>query len=66
MRNYKESTTFEEFAANVYSPIQPTTLFSGSSSVTGNNLYLFILYIFSIFIFLKVQLQVYNQQHHQT
>ncbi|XP_044013466.1 ral GTPase-activating protein subunit alpha-1 isoform X2 [Aphidius gifuensis] len=36
MRNYKESTTFEEFAANVYSPIQPTTLFSGASSVTGS------------------------------
>ncbi|XP_034941098.1 probable Rho GTPase-activating protein CG5521 isoform X3 [Chelonus insularis] len=36
MRNHKESTTFEEFTANVYSPIQPTSPFSGASSVTGS------------------------------
>ncbi|KAJ8670226.1 hypothetical protein QAD02_001485 [Eretmocerus hayati] len=35
-RNHKEATTFEEFAANVYSPVQPTNLFSGPASVTGS------------------------------
>ncbi|XP_063984657.1 probable Rho GTPase-activating protein CG5521 isoform X4 [Diachasmimorpha longicaudata] len=36
MRNHKESTTFEEFAANVYAPVQPISPFSGGSSVTGS------------------------------
>ncbi|XP_032455562.1 probable Rho GTPase-activating protein CG5521 isoform X2 [Nasonia vitripennis] len=36
MRNHKEATTFEEFAANVYSPIQPPSPFSGASSVSGS------------------------------
>ncbi|XP_015110729.1 probable Rho GTPase-activating protein CG5521 isoform X8 [Diachasma alloeum] len=36
MRNHKESTTFEEFAANVYAPVQPMSPFSGGSSVTGS------------------------------
>ncbi|KMQ98304.1 gtpase-activating rap ran-gap domain-like 1 protein [Lasius niger] len=35
MRNHKEPTTFEEFAANVYSPVQPPSPFSGTSSVSG-------------------------------
>ena len=34
-RNHKEAMTFEEFAANVYSPIQPQSPFSGASSVSG-------------------------------
>nr|XP_050868068.1 probable Rho GTPase-activating protein CG5521 isoform X6 [Vespula vulgaris] len=36
MRNHKESTTFEEFTANVYSPVQPASPFSGTSSVSGS------------------------------
>ncbi|KAL6448716.1 hypothetical protein ACFW04_000500 [Cataglyphis niger] len=36
MRNHKEPTTFEEFAANVYSPVQPPSPFSGTSSVSGS------------------------------
>ena len=36
MRNHKEATTFEEFAANVYSPVQPVSPFSGASSVSGS------------------------------
>ncbi|XP_043271577.1 probable Rho GTPase-activating protein CG5521 isoform X3 [Venturia canescens] len=36
MRNHKEATTFEEFAANVYSPVQPPSPFSGASSVSGS------------------------------
>ncbi|XP_066587129.1 probable Rho GTPase-activating protein CG5521 isoform X2 [Prorops nasuta] len=36
MRNHKESTTFEEFTANVYSPVQPASPFSGASSVSGS------------------------------
>ncbi|XP_029671888.1 ral GTPase-activating protein subunit alpha-1 [Formica exsecta] len=36
MRNHKEPTTFEEFAANVYSPVQPLSPFSGTSSVSGS------------------------------
>ncbi|XP_076766885.1 putative Rho GTPase-activating protein CG5521 isoform X2 [Xylocopa sonorina] len=36
MRNHKESTTFEEFTANVYSPVQPPSPFSGASSVSGS------------------------------
>ncbi|XP_054011136.1 ral GTPase-activating protein subunit alpha-1 isoform X7 [Hylaeus anthracinus] len=34
MRNHKEATTFEEFTANVYSPVQPPSPFSGASSVS--------------------------------
>ncbi|XP_014218628.1 ral GTPase-activating protein subunit alpha-1 isoform X2 [Copidosoma floridanum] len=34
MRNHKEATTFEEFAANVYSPVQPPSPFSVASSVS--------------------------------
>ncbi|XP_012145628.1 putative Rho GTPase-activating protein CG5521 isoform X6 [Megachile rotundata] len=34
MRNHKEATTFEEFTANVYSPVQPPSPFSGTSSVS--------------------------------
>ena len=37
IRNHKEITTFEEFASNIYTPIQPTILFSGPSSVSGKN-----------------------------
>ncbi|XP_051158588.1 probable Rho GTPase-activating protein CG5521 isoform X3 [Leptopilina boulardi] len=37
-RNHKEPMTFEEFAANVYSPIQPQSPFSGSSSVSGSTM----------------------------
>ncbi|CAB0040590.1 unnamed protein product [Trichogramma brassicae] len=33
-RNHKEATTFEEFAANVYSPVQPPSLFGGASSIS--------------------------------
>ncbi|XP_043254930.1 probable Rho GTPase-activating protein CG5521 isoform X7 [Colletes gigas] len=36
MRNHKEATTFEEFTANVYSPVQPPSPFSGASSVSGS------------------------------
>ncbi|XP_076480181.1 putative Rho GTPase-activating protein CG5521 isoform X5 [Bombus vancouverensis nearcticus] len=36
MRNHKEATTFEEFTANVYSPVQPPSPFSGTSSVSGS------------------------------
>ncbi|XP_012275924.1 ral GTPase-activating protein subunit alpha-1 isoform X2 [Orussus abietinus] len=36
MKNHKESTTFEEFAANVYCPVQPPSPFSGASSVSGS------------------------------
>ncbi|XP_078043542.1 putative Rho GTPase-activating protein CG5521 isoform X9 [Augochlora pura] len=36
MRNHKEATTFEEFTANVYSPVQPPSPFSGVSSVSGS------------------------------
>ncbi|XP_012254870.2 probable Rho GTPase-activating protein CG5521 isoform X5 [Athalia rosae] len=36
VRNHKEATTFEEFAANVYSPVQPPSPFSSTSSVTGS------------------------------
>ncbi|XP_057337065.1 ral GTPase-activating protein subunit alpha-1 isoform X2 [Microplitis mediator] len=36
MRNYKESTTFEEFATNIYSPVPPKNSFSGVSSVTDS------------------------------
>ncbi|KAG7202596.1 hypothetical protein KM043_009788 [Ampulex compressa] len=36
MRNHKESTTFEEFTANVYSPVQPPSPFSSASSVSGS------------------------------
>ncbi|KAL7291923.1 hypothetical protein TKK_0014473 [Trichogramma kaykai] len=35
-RNHKEATTFEEFAANVYSPVQPPSLFGGASSISGS------------------------------
>jgi len=35
MRNHKEATTFEEFTANVYSPVQPPSPFSAASSVSG-------------------------------
>lgn len=35
MRNHKESTTFEDFAANVYSPVLPMSPFNCASSVTG-------------------------------
>ncbi|XP_014609505.1 PREDICTED: ral GTPase-activating protein subunit alpha-1 isoform X3 [Polistes canadensis] len=37
MRNHKESTTFEEFTANVYSPVQPASPFSGTSSVSASS-----------------------------
>ncbi|CAL7949772.1 unnamed protein product [Xylocopa violacea] len=37
MRNHKESTTFEEFTANVYSPVQPPSPFSGASSVSASD-----------------------------
>ncbi|XP_076666780.1 putative Rho GTPase-activating protein CG5521 isoform X8 [Andrena cerasifolii] len=36
MRNHKEATTFEEFTANVYSPVLPPSPFSGASSVSGS------------------------------
>nr|XP_046485435.1 probable Rho GTPase-activating protein CG5521 [Neodiprion pinetum] len=36
VRNHKEATTFEEFAANVYSPVQPPSPFSCTSSVSGS------------------------------
>ncbi|XP_031364331.1 ral GTPase-activating protein subunit alpha-1 isoform X1 [Apis dorsata] len=36
MRNHKEATTFEEFTANVYSPVQPPSPFSGASSISGS------------------------------
>ncbi|XP_058799896.1 probable Rho GTPase-activating protein CG5521 isoform X2 [Phymastichus coffea] len=36
MRNHKEATTFEEFAANVYSPVQPASPFSGASSISSS------------------------------
>ncbi|XP_070513115.1 probable Rho GTPase-activating protein CG5521 isoform X5 [Cardiocondyla obscurior] len=36
MRNHKEATTFEEFTANVYSPVQPPSPFSAASSVSGS------------------------------
>ncbi|KAK0164383.1 hypothetical protein PV328_003019 [Microctonus aethiopoides] len=36
MRNHKESTTFEDFAANVYSPVLPMSPFNCASSVTGS------------------------------
>ncbi|XP_011868828.1 PREDICTED: probable Rho GTPase-activating protein CG5521 isoform X6 [Vollenhovia emeryi] len=36
MRNHKEATTFEEFTANVYSPVQPPSPFSTASSVSGS------------------------------
>ncbi|XP_020286965.1 probable Rho GTPase-activating protein CG5521 isoform X8 [Pseudomyrmex gracilis] len=36
IRNHKEATTFEEFTANVYSPVQPPSPFSGASSVSGS------------------------------
>lgn len=35
VKNHKESTTFEEFASHIISPVQPTHLFSGPSSMTG-------------------------------
>ncbi|XP_011503584.1 PREDICTED: ral GTPase-activating protein subunit alpha-1 [Ceratosolen solmsi marchali] len=38
MKNHKESTTFEEFAANVYSPVQSTSPFNGTSSVSGSTI----------------------------
>ncbi|XP_068982443.1 probable Rho GTPase-activating protein CG5521 isoform X5 [Bombus flavifrons] len=37
MRNHKEATTFEEFTANVYSPVQPPSPFSGTSSVSASS-----------------------------
>ncbi|XP_054011135.1 ral GTPase-activating protein subunit alpha-1 isoform X6 [Hylaeus anthracinus] len=37
MRNHKEATTFEEFTANVYSPVQPPSPFSGASSVSASS-----------------------------
>ncbi|XP_044599551.1 ral GTPase-activating protein subunit alpha-1 isoform X3 [Cotesia glomerata] len=36
MRNYKESTTFEEFATNIYSPVLPKNAFRTGSSVTDS------------------------------
>ncbi|XP_015587095.1 ral GTPase-activating protein subunit alpha-1 isoform X3 [Cephus cinctus] len=36
VRNHKDATTFEEFAANVYSPVLPPSPFSGVSSVSGS------------------------------